>query len=129
MKIDNIKEVMLGHIADNVEVVIITPLKSTYRSLKERFESEEVYEKAFFENCVFKIKENRRKGMIILSPQGIAAKDIVELFKNTKIIFFGLAGSLNPNLKIGSFVEVETAISQKEKFKLTITGKLMTVRC
>lgn len=129
MKIDNIKEVMLGHIANNVEVVIITPLKSTYRSLKERFEIKEVYEKAFFENCVFKLKKNRRKGMIILSPQGIAAKDIVELFKNTKIIFFGLAGSLNPNLKIGSFVEVETAISQKEKFKLTTMGKLMTVRC
>ena len=72
MKIDNIKEVMLGHIANNVEVVIITPLKSTYRSLKERFEIEEVYEKAFFENCVFKIKENRRKGMIILSPQGLS---------------------------------------------------------
>ena len=129
MKIDNIKKVMLGHIANDIEVVIITPLKSTFRKLKEQLEIEEIYEKAFFENCVFKITENSKKGIIILSPQGIAAKDIVELFENTKILFFGLAGSLNPRLEIGSFVEVETAINGKEKINLNTTGNFMTVQC
>ena len=129
MKIDNIKKVMLGHLADNIEIVIITPLKSTFRKLKDRFKIEKIYEKAFFENCVFKIPNNSKKGIIILSPQGIAAKDILELFENTKIIFFGLAGSLNPKLYIGSFVEVETVISEKEEVKLSITGNFITVRC
>lgn len=129
MQIDKIKEVMLGHLADNVEIVIITPLKSTFKNLKDRFEVEKIYKKAFFENCVFKIPNNSKKGIIILSPQGIAAKDIVELFESTKIIFFGLAGSLNPKLCVGSFVEVETAISRKEEVKLSITGNFMPVRC
>lgn len=129
MKIDNIKKVMLGHQVDDVELVIITPLKSTFRKLKEQLKIEEIYESAFFENCIFKITKNSKKGIIILSPQGIAAKDIVELFENTKILFFGLAGSLNSRLEIGSFVEVETAINGKEKIKLTTTGNFMTVQC
>lgn len=129
MNIDNIKKVMLGHLANNVELVIITPLKSTFRRLKEQLKIEEIYERAFFENCIFKITKNDKKGIIILSPQGIASKDIVELFENTKILFFGLAGSLNPRLEIGSFVEVETAINRKEKIKLTTTGDLITVQC
>lgn len=129
MKIDNIKKVMLGHRTDNVELVIITPLKSTFRKLKEQLEIEKIYERAFFENCVFKITENNKKGIIILSPQGISAKDILELFENTKILFFGLAGSLNPRLEIGTFVEVATAINGKEKIKLTTTGDFMPVQC
>lgn len=123
MKIDDIKKIMLGHLADDVELIIITPLKSTYRRLKERLDVKEKYENAFFENCIFDIKESR-KGIVILSPQGIASKDIVELFKNTKIIFFGLAGSLNSELPIGSFVEVDTAIYQNNSFELTTTKDL-----
>lgn len=129
MKIDNIKKIMLGHLAVDVELVIITPLKSTFRKLKEQLEIGEVYRNVFFENCVFKIKKNNKRGIIILSPQGIASKDIVELFENTKILFFGLAGSLNPQLEIGTFVEIDTAINGKERVKLITTGNLLTVKC
>lgn len=128
MKIDNIKKVMLGHLANDVEVVIITPLKSTFRRLKERLGIEKIHDNAFFENGIFEIKKEK-KGIVILSPQGIASKDIVELFENTKILFFGLAGSLNPKLEIGNFVEVDTAIYEKEKIELTTTMNYMTVRC
>ena len=128
MKIDNIKKIMLGHLADGVELVIITPLKSTYRRLKERLDIKEIYENTFFENCIFNVKKSK-KGIVILSPQGIAAKDIVELFENTKIVFFGLAGSLNSELQIGSFVEVDSAIYQNDRFKLTTTKDLRTVKC
>ena len=44
MKIDNIKKIMLGHLEDDVELIIITPLKSTYRRLKERLNVKEKYE-------------------------------------------------------------------------------------
>lgn len=64
-----------------------------------------------------------------MSPQGIASKDIVELFENTKILFFGLAGSLNPQLEIGTFVEIDTAINGKERVKLITTGNFLTVKC
>ena len=63
MKIDDIKKIMLGHLADDVELIIITPLKSTYRRLKERLDVKEKYENAFFENCIFDIKESR-KGIV-----------------------------------------------------------------
>ena len=112
-----------------MELVIITPLKSTFRKLKEQLEIGEVYRNVFFENCVFKIKKNNKRGIIILSPQGIASKDIVELFENTKILFFGLAGSLNPQLEIGTFVEIDTAINGKERVKLITTGNFLTVKC
>ena len=59
MKIDNIKKIMLGHLEDDVELIIITPLKSTYRRLKERLNVKEKYENAFFENYIFDIKEKR----------------------------------------------------------------------
>ncbi len=128
MEIDNIKKIMLGHFADDIELVIITPLKSTYRRLKERLDIKEIYENAFFENCIFNIKKFK-KGILILSPQGIASKDIVELFENKKIVFFGLAGSLNSELPIGSFVEVDTAIYQNNSFELTTTKDFKKVKC
>lgn len=128
MKRDNIKKFMLGHLAENIGVIIITPLKSTYKKLKEKLDVKEKYENVFFENCIFDIKDSR-KGIVILSPQGIASKDIVELFENNKIVFFGLAGSLNSKLPIGSFVEVDTAIYQNNIVELTTTKDLKTVRC
>lgn len=128
MRIDDIKKIMLGHLVDDVEIVIITPLKSTYKILKERLDIKEIYENVFFENCIFNIKEFK-KGIVVLSPQGIAAKDIIELFKNVKILFFGLAGSLNSELQIGSLVQVDTAIYQNDSFKLTTIKDLRTVKC
>lgn len=129
MKMENIKRIMLGHLANDIELVVITPLKSTYRKLKERLRAEEIYENAFFENFVFRSEKNDKKCIIILSPQGIAAKDVVELFRNNKIVFFGLAGSLNSRLGIGSFVEVEIAVNGEEKIKLTTTGDYNIVKC
>lgn len=125
---DEIRKIMLGHVAYNIELVIITPLKSTFKSLIETQEIEEIYEKAFFVNCIFKI--NEKKGLIVLAPQGIASKDIIELFENTNILFFGLAGSLNPKFKIGDFVEVETAANEENKnLELVTTDTLRKVKC
>lgn len=128
--VDNIKKIMLGHIPYNIELVVITPLKSTFYKLKEKLEIEEAYDNCFFENCAFKINKENKKGLIILSPQGIASKDIIELFNNTNILFFGLSGSLNSKIKIGDMVEVKTAIDEENNnFKLITTGKYETVRC
>ena len=70
------------------------------------------------------------KGLIILSPQGIASQDVVELFCNTNILFFGLAGSLNTKYEIGSFVEVKNAvIEEKDDITLVTTGKYKMVKC
>ena len=127
---EKIKRIMLGHIPYNVSLVIITPLKSTFYKLKEVLNIEEIYVNAFFENCVFTIDNKNTKGLIILSPQGISSKDIVELFENMDIIFFGLAGSLNTNINIGSFVEVKTASDEEiDNIKLDTTGELATVKC
>lgn len=125
---DKIKEVMLGHLAQDIDIVIITPLKSTYNELKNRLDIVETFEKVFFENCIFKLNGQKR-GLIVLSPQGIAAKDTVELFENTQILFFGLAGSLHQELEIGTFVEVETAIYNDEDVRLKTTHKYKTVKC
>ena len=125
---NNIKKIMLGHLAEDVTFVILTPLESSFNKLIERLNVEHIYDNAFFKNCVF--EKNNKKGLLILSPQGIASKDIVELFNNVKILFFGLAGSLNKQLKIGSFVEVENAINErKENIILTTTGKYKKVKC
>lgn len=86
MKIDNIKKIMLGHLANDVKLVIITPLKSTYRRLKERLDVKEIYKNAFFENCIFNIKESR-KGIVILSPQGIASKILLNYLKIIRLYF------------------------------------------
>ena len=44
---DKIKKIMLGHLADNIELVIITPLKSTFCRLKETLEIEQVHNNVF----------------------------------------------------------------------------------
>ena len=125
---DKIKEVMLGHLAQDIDIVIMTPLKSTYSELKNRLDVVQSYEKVFFENCIFNI-EGQKRGLIVLSPQGIAAKDVIELFENTKVLFFGLAGSLHQELEIGTFVEVEIAIYNDEDVRLKTTHNFKTVKC
>lgn len=124
-----IRKVMLGHLASDVSVVIITPLKSTYKKLREKLIIEETYETAFFENCVVKVEGSNKKGLIVLSPQGVFSKDIIELFTNVDILFFGLAGSLNKKIKIGSFVEAKSAVFEKENINLITTGRHDIVKC
>lgn len=127
---NNIKRIMLGHLAENITFVILTPLKSSFNKLIERLNIEDIYDNAFFKNCVFKIEKTNKKGLLVLSPQGIASKDIIELFSNINILFFGLAGSLNKQLEIGSFVEVQSAVNQrKENINLYTTGKYKKVKC
>lgn len=121
---------MLGHLAKDITFVILTPLESSFNKLVERLYIEYTYNNVFFKNCVFKTEKNNKKGLLILSPQGIASKDIIELFSNINILFFGLAGSLNKQLQIGSFVEVERAINErKENITLVTTGKYKKVKC
>ena len=125
-----IKKTMLGHLALDIDFVLITPLKSTFYRLKDTLTIIEEYNKCFFENFVFRLNEKNKNGLIVLSPQGVSAKDIIELFENSKILFFGLAGSLNENLKIGSFVEVQNAVDENNNdVTLSITGKFETVKC
>lgn len=129
-KIDEIRKIMLGHIPTNIAIVVITPLPSTFYKLTKRLDIEEKYDNGFFENCIFRLHKENKKGMLILSPQGIASKDIIELFSNIDILFFGLAGSLNNKYSIGSFVEVELAEDENgEITKLNTTGKKEKVKC
>lgn len=127
---EEIKKITLGHFPYNIALVIITPLKSTFYRLKEVLNIEEIYDKAFFENCVFKIDKGNKKGLLVLAPQGIASKDVIELFNDIDILFFGLAGSLDKKNEIGSFVEVKTAIDEeKNNVPLVTTGNFETVKC
>lgn len=127
---NEIKQTMLGHIPKDISMVLITPLQSTFNKLKNILIIEETHENAFFDNCTFKISSKNKKGMLVLSPQGIASKDIIELFENVDIFFFGLAGSLNSEIKIGDFVEVQTAIDEDDnKINLVVTNNFKTVRC
>lgn len=127
---NNIKRIMLGHLAEDITFVILTPLKSSFNKLIERLNIEDIYDNAFFKNCVFKTEKTNKKGLLVLSPQGIASKDIIELFSNINILFFGLAGSLNKQLEIGSFVEAKSAVNErKENINLFTTGKYKKVRC
>lgn len=119
---------MLGHCPQNVDLVIMTPLKSTFYKLEERLNIDKTYKNVFFENCSFSIKN--KNVIIILSPQGIAAQDIIELFNNTNILFFGLAGSLSSQLKIGDFVEVKEAVDEEGNVEsIYTTEKFKKVRC
>ena len=82
IKMNEIKMLMLGHLAYNITNVIITPLKSTFYRLKEKLKVEETYNNVFFENCIFRIGDEGKKGLLVLSPQGIASKDIIELCRS-----------------------------------------------
>lgn len=127
---DEIKKVMLGYIPKNISLVVITPLQSTFYKLKDILNIEKTHENGFFENCIFKINETDKKGILVLSPQGIASKDIIELFENTNILFFGLAGSLNSKIEIGTFVEIDIAIDEeKNKYELVTTENYKKVKC
>lgn len=127
---NEIKKTMLGCIPNDISIVIITPLQSTYKKIINLLTIEEINEKCFFDNCIFKISSNNKKGMLVLAPQGIASKDIIELFENVDIFFFGLAGSLNREIRIGDFVEVQTAIDEeKNNIKLVVTNNYRTVKC
>lgn len=125
---NRIKKVMLGHNADNISIVVITPLPSTYKKMKLNLDVEEEFENCFFENCTFKIKN--KKGLLVLSPQGMASKDIIELFENIDILFFGLAGSLNSNIEIGELVEVKDSVNElAEESNLKLFGNYKSVKC
>lgn len=130
-KINKIKKIMLGHIPINISIVVITPLPSTFYKLCKRLDIKEKYDNGFFENCIFRLNdEEDKRGILILSPQGIASKDIIELFSNINILFFGLAGSLNKKYEIGSFVEVILAEDEYgEISKLNTIGKKEMVKC
>lgn len=126
---NKIKKIMLGNIPNNISTVIITPLQSTFNKLKSLLIIEETNENCFFENCIIELNQ-KKKGMLVLAPQGIASKDIIELFENTDIFFFGLAGSLNPEIRIGDFVEVKTVVDEeKNNINLVTTNKYKTVKC
>lgn len=126
---NKIIETMLGHIPNNVSLVIITPLPSTFNKLSKKIDITEYYDSGFFENYNFKTANNKI-GMLILSPQGIAAKDVIELFSDTNILFFGMAGCLNSKYKIGDLVEVKEAIDKyKNNTILYTTEKYPKVNC
>lgn len=126
--IEIIRNIMIGHSINNIKLVVMTPLKSTYKKIiKELNRNGESYEDCFFENFVYETKIG--KVMIVLSPQGLASNDIVELFNDTNFLFFGLAGSLNDIYKVGNFVEVEEAYYFNEKTSLKLIGDYRKAIC
>lgn len=126
--IETICNIMIGHSTNSIELVVMTPLKSTYKKIiKELNKNGEFYEKCFFENFVYETKIG--KVMIVLSPQGLASNDIVELFNNTNFLFFGLAGSLNDIYRVGDFVEVKEAYYFDEKSSLKLIADYRKVIC
>lgn len=126
---NKIIETMLGHITNNVSLVIVTPLPSTFYKLSKRINTNKYYYNCFFENYIFKTANNK-VGVLILSPQGIASKDIIELFSNTKILFFGMAGCVNSKYKIGDLVEVQEAMDKYKTNTILYTSeKYPKVKC
>ncbi len=120
-KLNRIRKIMLGHIPINISIVVVTPLPSTFYKLSEKLNIDEKYDNGFFENYIFRLPKKDKRGILILSPQGIASKDIIELFSNNNILFFGLAGSLNDKYTIGDFVEVEQVEDENGEITKTYT--------
>lgn len=123
-----IQKFMLGHSVQDEQIVIVTPLKSTYKIMQETFKVTQLYDHSFFDNFCFLY--NGIRGIIILSPQGLSACDVIELFENKTILFVGLAGSLNKSLSVGEFVEVEQCIDEENnKEKLSGPQLFTLVSC
>ena len=119
------REIMLGHNKD-LELVIITPSNTIYEGLKKNNNTFEEYKHNFFKNYYFKYKNAYIN--VILSPQGLSTQDIICLFNNTTILFIGLAGALNNNLKIGQIVEVSKSVYD-EKINLRELNTFEKVTC
>ena len=125
---DKIKNIMLGHECKNIDIVIVTPLKSSYQKLIESFNVDCRYQKVFFDNCIVNV--NNKKVLIVFSPQGISSIDIIQLFFNKIILFFGLAGGINADFNIGDFVEVANAVDdQGNEIVLESINKFPKVKC
>lgn len=125
--LSSVKNIMLGHLENNFDLVIMTPLKSTFEALIIQLGVTKIYDKCFFKNGLINYKD--KKILIVMSPQGIASKDIVELFSDTNILFFGLAGSLDLKYEIGEFFEVDKAVYNSKIIDLSVSNKLKKVRC
>lgn len=102
-------ETLLGCRAIGIEVVIITPIKSVFQRFEKNLNCATVNDKGFFNNVIFETA-NKRKGMLIRVPEGIAAQDVMYAFSNIDIFFFGYAGGLLEKEMFGTVVEVSTAI-------------------
>lgn len=125
--LSSVKNIMLGHLENNLDLVIMTPLKSTFEALITQLGVTKIYDKCFFRNGLINYKD--KKILIVMLPQGIASKDIVELFSDTNMLFFGLAGSLDLKYEIGEFFEVDKAVYNSKIINLNVSNKFKKVKC
>ena len=71
---------------DEYAIVIITPIRSAFYKITKELNGRLCKENIFFDNADF-TTNNRKKGLLICLPEGIAAQDAIFLFKNIDIIF------------------------------------------
>jgi len=108
-KIKRIQEVFLGRKIEDVHFVVLTPLQKIYMDMFNVFNCEKEITNGFYRNAIF--REDTRC-ILICCPQGAASQDIIYLFSNVQIFFFGYAGSLIEDISIGSVVEVANIIDE-----------------
>lgn len=106
---ENIQEVFLGRKVKDVHFVVLTPLQNIYIDLFNMFNCEKEITNGFYRNAIFR---EDKSGILICCSQGAAAQDIIYLFSNVQMIFFGYAGSLIEDISIGSVVEVAKIIDE-----------------
>jgi nucleoside phosphorylase len=124
-----IQKTLLGRLSNDIHVVVITPIISAFNKLKEKLNASEVNESGFFSNTCFQTK-NGLTGMLVCIPQGIGAQDVMHAFSNVNVLFYGYAGSLVDDIKIGSIVEIGTAIdTEMTIFPLRYNGTYDQVIC
>lgn len=97
---------------EEYSVVVVTPIQSAYNKLKNLLECNLERNNSFFLNAQFDAK-NKRKGLLILSPEGIAAQDSIYTFKNVDIIFYGYAGSIDKSIEIGTKIEIHSIVDNE----------------
>lgn len=115
-----ISETLLGCITTDIQVVIITPIKSVFQKFRENLNCISINDKGFFYNVTFETA-TKRKGMLIKVPEGISAQDVMYAFSNIDFFFFGYAGGLLEKKMFGTVVEVSSAID--------IDGVIYSLEC
>lgn len=115
--------ILLGN-NEKYDIVVVTPIRSAYNKLKSLLECNSEQNNSFFKNAQFDAKD-KRKGLLILSPEGIAAQDTIYMFKNIDIIFYGYAGSLDKSIEIGTKIEIHSILDNESN---NIIKKLYCVK-
>ncbi len=86
------------------EMVVITPIDGIYNILNDHYSSQSVEYKGMYRNFLID-----GRVLVVKSPQGVQAQDVIDTFQNKSVLFVGYAGSLGA-YEIGSVFAVSEAV-------------------